>query len=168
VLERGEVLRGLAAGKAPAPLLFDGGAEAEFEDDVERGVGRFEDLAEDAVEFGGGDRGEREAADEVDVLFLVGRERDGVQLPVAAQEFRPDLLVVLLGPAGDEGLDAQGVVFEDEPAGDGEFALPGEADDDRAGGVGAVVGADLLECGVELFDHRFRVIAWERARRARR
>lgn len=168
MLEGREVLRGLAAGEAPAPLLLDGGAEAEFEDDVERGVGGFEDLAEDAVELGGGDRGEREAADEVDVLLLVDRERHGVQLPIAAQQFRPDLLVLLLGPAGDEGLDAQGVVFEHEPAGDGELALPGEADDDRAGRVGAVVGADRLECGVELFDHRFRVIAWERARRARR
>jgi hypothetical protein len=168
VLERGEVLRGLAAGEPPAPFLLDGGAEAEFEDGVEGLVGGFEDLAEDAVEFVGGDRGEREAADEVDVLLLVDRERDGVQLPVAAQQFRPDLLVLLLGLAGDEGFDAEGVVFDDEPAGDVEFALPGEVDDDRAGGVGAVVGADRVERGLELFDHRSRVIAWERARRARR
>lgn len=168
MLEGVEVPGGLAAGESPAPFVLYGGAEAEFEDGVEGVVGRFQDLAEDAVEFVGADRGVRQAPDEVDVLGLVDGERDGVELAVAAQQFRPDRFVPLFGPAGDEALDAQRVVLDDEAAGDGELAATGEGDDDRPGAVGAVVGAGLVQGRGELLDHRFSVMAWERMRSARR
>src|SRR5690606_1574368 len=50
----------LAARDPPLVLLADGGGEAQLQESVEGAVGRLQDLAEQAVDLLGGDRGQRQ------------------------------------------------------------------------------------------------------------
>src|SRR3954453_13581154 len=81
----------------PLPLLADRGREPQLEDRVEGLVGVAEHRPEQPVDLVGGDRGQRQAAVDVDVAVVVDGKRDAVHLQVALEQPAVDALVVLVG-----------------------------------------------------------------------
>src|ERR1035437_6669222 len=124
--ERLEVAQRLAARGAPRPLPSDRGGEAELEQGVEVAVGSLENLTQNSVELIGGDVLACDPAHQVDVADLVDCVGDPEQPPVATQQKRVHVLVVLINVPADKGLHPHTVRTHRQHAGGVQLRLTGQ------------------------------------------
>ena len=125
-----QVLQRLTARHPPLPLFLDRRAKTQLQQRIEVGVDGLEHLAEDPVDLVGRDRVQRHPADEVDVADVVEGVGDAVEPAVALQQEAVDALVVLVGLAADERLDAHRVFADGQDRVGLQPALARQFDDD--------------------------------------
>ncbi len=128
--ERLQVLQRLAARHPPLPLLLDRGAKSQLQQRVKVRVHRLEHLSEHPVDLVGVDRRQRHPAHQIDVADVVQRVGDPVEPAVALEQEPVDALVVLVGLAAHERLDAHRVLADAQDGVRLELALPGQLDDE--------------------------------------
>src|SRR5262245_12102840 len=107
--------------------------------------------AEDAVDLGGGDPGQRKPPDQVHVAGLVQGEVHAEHAAAALQQEPVERGVVLVRLAAEERLHVQAVRAHDQPGHRGQLVLAREPDQVRAGPrrlvAQAKVGQGLLDRG---------------------
>src|SRR5215217_4888472 len=114
----------------PSPPRFFGG-NARCEPNLHRGqiggIGEIEDRADHPVDLLGGDRPQRDLADQEQVPGLVQGEPEHVAGRLAQQEIAVEPLALLLGGPHEERLHPQGPVADGQVDADAELALAGQA-----------------------------------------
>ena len=147
--ERAQVGQALTALLPPGPLPPDGGREAEHQRFVERLVGVAEHAAEQPVDLGLGDGGQRQPSGQVDVAGAVEREVDAVHAGAALKQEAVERRVVLVRLAAEERLNLKAVVPGDQPGHSGELMLSLEADQVPGRGLVLVAQAQAVEDAAE-------------------
>src|SRR5215211_4882167 len=114
----------------PCPPSFFGG-NARCEPNLHRGqiggIGEIEDRPDHPVDLLGGDRPQRDLADQEQVAGLVEGEAEHVAGRLAEQQVAVEPLALLLGGAHEERLHPQGAVAHGQVDADAELALAGQA-----------------------------------------
>src|SRR5882757_1148276 len=129
MLERPQVLQGLAARDPPLPFLLDRGPKTQLQQRIEVLIDGLEHLAEYAVDLVGRDGVQGHPADEVDVANVVQGVGDAVEPAVALEQELVDALEVLVGLAADERLDAHRVLADGQDRVGLQPPLPRQFDD---------------------------------------